>query len=278
MPVSSVVHKGKDDDSRIKDEKYYQKLKGLNIAAKPGKSGTKTIEINHDFPLLPSLDYFNKIVYRKYPKLLSQYLQVNSRFIGEQHSNLARYKINVEFKSIDLISSELTGFLQIIGLAENLQIMTTCFKGEIINNPLNLLQYQGLQTIPINKYSFITENKNWGSSVKNDLEHWKHLTNLNHLNDEEFTQKLQKIQNGQIDQNLIYMRWKEQFLLPDSRKKSISGTSFEGFYYIVLSIGDNDIPSGCISGLYYYKISEKFQSLNLKFLDNKGVTRVVDVV
>lgn len=268
MPVSSVIPV--KEDTKVKDDKYYNKLKGLNIPVT--QENLKTVEVTH------RLDYFDNYIFNKYPKLLSQYLQVNSQFVGEQHSNLAKYKINVKFKSIDLISSQLTGFLQIIGLAENLQIMTTCFKGEIINNPLNFLDSSELDSVPINKYSFIAENSSWGSSPANDLEHWKHLTGLKDLSDEEFLVKLQKIQLGEVDRNLIYMRWKEQFLLPDSRKKSISGTSFEGFYYIVLSIGENDIPSGCINGLYYYKISEKFQSLNLKFVENNGVTRVVETV
>lgn len=259
MPVSSILHK--------EDEKKQDIVKNLKSKRK----------LHPESGILPKFEISS---FKNHP-FTSQYLSTNATFIGEQNSNLAKYKINVKFKSVDLLSSQVTGFLQIIGLAENLKTMTTCFRGEIINNPLLFLDSTHLET-PITRYSFITENKSWGSTQKNDLEHWKHLTNSTMLDDDEFLAKLSRIQNGEIDRHLMFMRWKEQFLLPDSRKKLISGTSFDGFYYIVLSIGDDEfddtMKSGFINGLYYYKVSEKFQSLNLKFVNNRGVRKVTENV
>ncbi|KAK6461398.1 vacuolar import/degradation protein Vid24, partial [Scheffersomyces coipomensis] len=227
------------------------------------------------------------------------YLRPNAQFIGEQQSGKSRFHIKVEFKTVDLLNSTVTGFLQISGLTEDHSEIITCFKGEIINNPLN--KYHWRNNHPksnihpdqiIRKYSFITENKQWGSYMKNDFEHWKKLINLNDLDDDLLMKRLIKIQNGEEDNQYIYMRWKEEFLLPDSRIKQISGASFDGFYYIVLNIGSNElfeidandnssnstsntyncmIP-GSISGLYYHKTSEKFQSLSLRHIDDHGAS------
>ena len=103
------------------------------------------------------------------------------------------------------------------------------------------------------------------------------------LSDDKLIKRLEKVQRGEEDDQYIYMRWKEEFLLPDSRIKQITGASFEGFYYIVLNIGGysnnsndlskkyNGLMPGGISGLYYHKSSEKFQSLSLRHVDNHVV-------
>lgn len=50
----------------------------------------------------------------------------------------------------------------------------------------------------------------------------------------------------------IFMRWKEYFLVPDHRVRTISGASFEGFYYICF----NQIE-GTVTGIYFHAKSEK---------------------
>lgn len=50
----------------------------------------------------------------------------------------------------------------------------------------------------------------------------------------------------------MFMRWKEQFLVPDHRVKEIIGASFEGFYYICF----NQV-AGVISGIYYHSKSDQ---------------------
>lgn len=126
----------------------------------------------------------------------------------------------------------------------------------------------------------MAENKSWGSSTDNDLDHWQRLTkspvfptfptlptpqystcpytstttippysssrSMSDEQNKEFMNDLAKIYQGQSandkDQHqYIYMRWKEEFLLPDSRVKQIPNASFEGFYYIVLNIGNNQV-------------------------------------
>lgn len=226
------------------------------------------------------------------PRLLNKYLRANARYTGEQQSGKSRYTIKVNFKTVDLINSVVTGFLQISGLTEHHPEITTCFNGEIINNPLNKFNWECptkrlQQDVRIKNYSFVTENKQWGSFLKNDLEHWKKLTNSSHLNETQLKQRLASIQNGVADNQFVYMRWKEEFLLPDSRVKQINGASFEGFYYIVLNMGGFETPSspstfssainpGTIGGLYYHKSSEKFQSLNLRYVEDHGVSNTFE--
>lgn len=211
------------------------------------------------------------------PVLSNTYLRSNAKFVGEQQSGCARYEIKVEFKSVDLVSSVVTGFFYILGLTDEHPLITTCFKGEIINNPLARL-IQGVK-----KFLFITEEKNWSSFPKNDLEHWKKLTgSLPECTEDELRAKLQKIQAGNDDPLLIYMRWKEEFLLPDSRVKLLTGASFEGFYYVVLNIGSGYEPliddasnqklvPGTMNGLYFYTQSEKFQSLSLRYVPQRAM-------
>jgi Vacuolar import and degradation protein len=227
------------------------------------------------------------------PRLLNKYLRPNAQYTGEQQSGKSRYTIKVNFKTVDLINSVVTGFLQISGLTEHHPEITTCFKGEIINNPLNKFNWEApnkrsQNDVRIKSYSFVTENKLWGSFLKNDLEHWKKLTNSSHLNENQLKQRLASIQNGVADNQFVYMRWKEEFLLPDSRVKQINGASFEGFYYIVLNMGGFETPSltpssyssainpGTIGGLYYHKSSEKFQSLNLRYVEVHGISNTFE--
>ncbi|CAI5758164.1 unnamed protein product [Candida verbasci] len=218
-----------------------------------------------------SLDYFDNFKQPDsfIPNYSSTYLQPNSKFKGQQKSGDKIFQIKVEFKTVDLSNSLCTGFLQIYGLTDEFSEIITYFKGEIINNPLN-------NSANVN-YSFITENKNWGSFPKNDYEHWKKLTNdeSNLLSDLQLIEKLNKIKENQDDGSghFIYMRWKEEFLLPDSRIKQISNASFEGFYYIVLNV-----LNGEISGLYYHHSSEKFQSLNLKYESNFGINNSFEYI
>lgn len=256
-----------------------------------------------------SYDYFDQISdfhlingINHIPQFENAYLHPNAQFIGEQQSGKSRFHIKVEFKTVDLINSAITGFLQISGLTEEHSEIITCFKGEIINNPLYKYKWKSNKNSfydpQIKNYSFITENKYWGSFPKNDFEHWKKLTNCSDLDDEQLKQRLNRIQQGQEDNQFIYMRWKEEFLLPDSRVKQISGASFEGFYYIVLNVGgypstdnsmsrngsleclrfSNNIVPGSISGLYYHKSSEKFQSLSLRYVADHGVSNNFEFV
>lgn len=214
------------------------------------------------------------------PPLVNSYLKPNARYVGEQQSSKTRHQIRVEFKTVDLVNSMMTGFLQITGLTDDNPEITTCFKGEIINNPLLHSRWTSSTNVAslekvLRKFSFFTENNQWHSNPDNDLVHWSKLTGLDYLSDEELLETLQREQEHP-DQH-IYMRWKEEFLLPDSRVKRIPHASFEGFYYVVLTIKGPE--AGSVRGLYYYhKDPEKFQLLNMKFVEDQGHSSLFEFV
>ena len=120
------------------------------------------------------------------------------------------------------------------GLTEDHPTLTTYFEGEIIGT----------------KYGFITKHDTWGATDKIDLSHWAKFT--------AFRAYQKQARKGPVhirdvaQKEHIFMRWKEHFLVPDHRVRTISGASFEGFYYICF----NQIR-GEVSGIYFHAKSEK---------------------
>lgn len=263
MPVSQI-----EPDVKSKNVPQYTKKIIPGYKTLKSLQSTKRQELLQDDQVRVSFPYYQQ------PVFYNSYLRPNAKFSGFQRSGKSKFDIQIEFKTIDLQNSLVLGFLKINGLTDLYPEITTCFRGEIINNPL-------IPTVTnIKRYSFLTENKQWASNLRNDLEHWKKLTNNYNLTDDEFLKDLQLINYGVKHKGLVYMRWKEEFLLPDARVKQLKGASFEGFYYIVLNIGSqNDtIPFGTVNGLYYHKSSEKFQSLSLRAVDTKGMEEVFNFV
>ena len=120
------------------------------------------------------------------------------------------------------------------GLTEDHPTLTTFFEGEIIGS----------------KYSFLTQHEDWGSTDKVDLMHWAKFQAFRPYQKQARKGSLH-IPNLSQREN-IFMRWKEHFLVPDHRVKTISGASFEGFYYICFNQS-----AGSVSGIYFHKKSEK---------------------
>ncbi|CAG8950279.1 hypothetical protein HYFRA_00006771 [Hymenoscyphus fraxineus] len=177
----------------------------------------------------------------------SSFLRAGSKFHGTQQSERQVYDVQVEIKHVDMRESFLCGYLRIQGLTEDHPTLTTYFEGEIIGS----------------KYTFLTQHQDWGSSDKVDLQHWAKFSAFRPF------QKAAKKGQFTIPQlaqrENIFMRWKEHFLVPDHRVRTISGASFEGFYYICF----NQIQ-GTVSGIYFHAKSEKFQQLELKHVEDRG--------
>jgi hypothetical protein len=158
----------------------------------------------------------------------------------------------VEIKHVDMRESFLCGYLRIqgwwkaadlpgaeeltaaIGLTADHPTLTTYFEGEIIGD----------------QYGFITKHDDWGANVKVDLSHWAKFN--------AFRPYQKHARRGPVNisdaaqRENIFMRWKEHFLVPDHRVRTISGASFEGFYYICF----NQVK-GEVSGIYFHSKSEK---------------------
>ncbi|KAH8588017.1 vacuolar import and degradation protein-domain-containing protein [Bisporella sp. PMI_857] len=177
----------------------------------------------------------------------SSFLRAGSRFHGTQKSELLDFDVHVEIKQVDMRESFLCGYFCILGLTKDRPDLTTYFEGEIIGT----------------KYSFITHHQDWGCTATVDLQCWAEFPAFMPF------QKLAGKGNLHIanlsQQENIFMRWKEHFLVPDHWVRTISGASFDGFYYICF----NQVR-GTISGLYFLKKCENMQRLELKHIENRG--------
>ncbi|KAI9839933.1 MAG: hypothetical protein M1819_000125 [Sarea resinae] len=186
-----------------------------------------------DAPPSSSMGYeFSNV--RLLPNSTSSFLHSGSKFHGTQQSDSQVYDVQVEIKHVDMHESFLCGYLRIQGLTEDHPTLTTYFEGEIIGT----------------KYTFQTRHAEWGSNEKVDMQHWARFPSWRPLAKQarrpDFNYK-----NFAQREN-IFMRWKEYFLVPDHRVRTISGASFEGFYYICF----NQVL-GTVSGIYFHAKSEK---------------------
>ncbi|KAJ2902681.1 vacuolar import and degradation protein [Zalerion maritima] len=177
---------------------------------------------------------------RVVPSSPSTFLRPGSRFRGRQTSERSVYKIDVEIKHVDMRESFLCGYLHIEGLTRDNPSICTYFEGEIIGP----------------KYGFLTRHQSWGADKVTDLSHWRKFTS--------FMPYWRKYKKGMPMEGVdfaqkenIFMRWKEQFLMPDHRKSSIPGASYEGFYYICF----NQVR-GDVKGIYFHHKSERVASLS----------------
>ncbi|EFR01510.1 vacuolar import and degradation protein 24 [Nannizzia gypsea CBS 118893] len=190
---------------------------------------------------------------RLVPDHSSSYFRGGSRFTGTQQSDQQIYTVDVEIKNVDMSESYLCGYLKIKGLTPDHPTLTTFFEGEIIGT----------------KHSFQTRHEDWGATEKTDMHHWSRFPAWRPLSrlakQPDFTFK------DYAQRENIFMRWKEAFLVPDHRVKTISGASFEGFYYICF----NQVQ-GTISGIYFHAKSEKYQQLELKPVENYGCCAAVE--
>ncbi|KAF5517392.1 Glucose-induced degradation protein 4-like protein [Colletotrichum aenigma] len=181
------------------------------------------------------------------PSSPSSFLRPGSKFRGTQQSERQVYDVQVEIKHVDLRESFLCGYLRIQGLTEDHPTLTTYFEGEIIGT----------------KYGFTTNHETWGATDKIDLNHWAKFNAFRPFQKQ--ARKGPVVIRDVAQRENIFMRWKEHFLVPDHRVRTISGASFEGFYYICF----NQVK-GEVSGIYFHSKSEKFQQLELKHVEDRG--------
>ncbi|ELR57986.1 hypothetical protein M91_06573, partial [Bos mutus] len=134
---------------------------------------------------------------------------------------------------VDTGNSYLCGYLKIKGLTEEYPTLTTFFEGEIIS----LRSHPAL--ILCSAFGFQGKFLAFYQYAKS-------------FNSDDFD--YEELKSG----DYVFMRWKEQFLVPDHTIKDISGASFAGFYYICFQKS-----AASIEGYYYHRSSEWYQSLNL---------------
>lgn len=197
-----------------------------------------------DHDLNPSSDAKPWDISRKIPStsVPSSLFHPYAKYTGTQQSDRQIYNVTVTILTVDMQQCTLSGYLEICGLTPDHPKLTTFFTGEIIGGPEQ-------------QYSFRTKDPAWGASNKTDMTHWARFPSWRPLsthakNDIEF---VHPVDGGDWwQEEHVFMRWKEHFLVPDHKLRSIQGASFEGFYYICL----NQIQ-GSISGIYFHSKSEK---------------------
>ncbi|KAJ3084945.1 GID complex subunit 4, VID24 [Quaeritorhiza haematococci] len=167
-------------------------------------------------------------------------LYSGSRFLGEQKSGRNSYEVTVDIQHVELRDSFLCGYLHIKGLTEDWPDLCTFFEAEVIGP----------------KHSFLT--RKWDADEKIDRDHWSKFPSFKAydkvFNTDGFVYDFE-------NNDFVFMRWKEHFLVPDHRIRTIAGASFAGFYYIAFQKS-----TGTITGFYYHENSERFQHLSLKHI------------
>ncbi|XP_056153101.1 glucose-induced degradation protein 4 homolog isoform X2 [Lampris incognitus] len=152
------------------------------------------------------------------PGVVTSLLYSGSKFRGHQKSKGNSYDVEV--------------------VLQEYPTLTTFFAGEIISR----------------KRPFLT--RKWDADEDVDRKHWGKFQAFYQyakmFNCDDFD--YEELKNS----DYIFMRWKEQFLVPDHTIKDISGASFAGFYYICFQKS-----TATIEGYYYHRSSEWYQSLNL---------------
>lgn len=191
--------------------------------------------------------------HRFLPHTSSSLLRPGSRFTGSQTSDRQKYEVEVEIKYVDMRESFLCGYLRIKGLTPDHPSLTTYFEGEIIGS----------------KYTFITQHPEWGSNEKVDRQHWARFPAYKPLS--KYSSRPGLVTKDWMQKEHLFMRWKEYFLVPDHRVKTINGASFEGFYYICF----NQV-SGGIEGIYFHAKSEKYQKLQLEHIQDHGCQGAIE--
>ncbi|KAG2226890.1 hypothetical protein INT45_010169 [Circinella minor] len=172
-------------------------------------------------------------------------LYPGSKFEGMQRCGSAAYEVSVDIQHVDLKESTLSGYLNIKGLTAEFPELTTFFQAEIIGP----------------KYSFLT--RKWQAQQSIDVSHWKRFPSFQPyveiFNNDDFVY-------DPYEEDFIYMRWKEHFLVPDHRVSNIDGASFAGFYYICYQRSTNEIK-----GYYFFRHhTEWFQELTLKHVQQRS--------
>ncbi|KAF8440124.1 vacuolar import and degradation protein, partial [Terfezia claveryi] len=180
------------------------------------------------------------------PSISCSFLRPGARFVGKQSCGSQQYEVQVDLKHVDMSESFLCGYLRIKGLTDNHPTLTTYFEAEMIGP----------------KYSFQTRHREWGADEKTDFQHWAKFPAYRPISQQ--AKKPDYIYKNFAQREYIFMRWKEYFLVPDHRVRQICGASFEGFYYVCFHQ-----LTGSVSGIYYHTKSEKFQKLELSYVNEK---------
>uniref|UniRef100_A0A0W0FJ67 Uncharacterized protein n=1 Tax=Moniliophthora roreri TaxID=221103 RepID=A0A0W0FJ67_MONRR len=125
--------------------------------------------------------------------------------------------------------------------------LTTYFEGVIIGSR------DGFQT------------EQWGATEEDDMRHWRRFPAFERLGFADGDIKLSP--NLDDDRSVVFMRWKEMYVVPRHEPQIIQRASFAGFYYMCLDLNPSDILGDqvppTLPGWYFHPNSEPFQQISL---------------
>jgi hypothetical protein len=148
-------------------------------------------------------------------------LYPGATFQGTQKSGRNSYDVSVTIVDVNL-PYFLCGYLRIRGLTDDWPELTTYFDAEIIGS----------------RHGFLTQK--WGADENADISHWNRFPAFRHVKGE---MNRPNLTISDRDRGVVFMRWKEKFLVPDHRVQDVNGASFAGFYYVCVEF--NPAHSNC---------------------------------
>ncbi|KAG8897789.1 hypothetical protein FRB99_007918 [Tulasnella sp. 403] len=214
-------------------------------------------------------------------------LYPGASFSGTQKSGRNNYEVSITIIDVDFATSFLCGYLRINGLTDDYPELTTYFDAEIIGE----------------RFGFLTHD--YGASETEDLVHWSRFPAFRSMRSELRRPGLTISDRQRDKRGVVFMRWKERFLVPDWKVKDVNGASFAGFYYVCVEFNPSGRASTCSSaypnapsfddnddfptlgapasapksrsagpatmtGFYYHADSEPYQQLSLTHIPEKA--------
>ncbi|KAG8998682.1 hypothetical protein FRB93_013461 [Tulasnella sp. JGI-2019a] len=163
----------------------------------------------------------------------NSYLYPGASFSGTQKSGRNNYDVTVTVVDVDFSSNFLCGYLKISNLTDDYPELTTYFDAEIIGGP---------------RHGFLTQCASYScasSSVTEveDMTHWGRFPAFRSIKHELKRPDLTVNEEVLQKRGVVFMRWKERFLVPDHKVKDINGASFAGFYYVCVEFGSGGGPT-----------------------------------
>lgn len=249
---------------------------GLGISAAGiglGQSGLflrNGSSLENGIPLSSINDQVRRIEELNDPTNLNSYVSVGN--------NNKEYPVEVDIKDCNVLDGYLCGYLTIHNLTAEYKSLTTFFDAEIIGSGGNgFLTRKWSADISIdrchwNRFDYFRERfgdlyldgEDWGGG--DDISGGGGGGDIvdgydNNIHRSRLHQQQQQLQMPQrpdlFRDSVIFMRWKERFLVPDYRVDNIPGASYAGFYYMAYDKSSNNLE-----GYYYHKDANQIAQEN----------------
>ncbi|KAG8847866.1 hypothetical protein FRB96_001381 [Tulasnella sp. 330] len=181
----------------------------------------------------PPPDPYRDITQLRVTSRGNSYLYPGASFSGTQKSGRNNHDVTVTVVDVDFASNFLCGYLKISNLTDDYPELTTYFDAEIIGGA---------------RHGFLTQGASYSSTSSSvteveDMTHWGRFPAFRSIKHELKRPDLTVSEDVLQKRGVVFMRWKERFLVPDHKVKDINGASFAGFYYVCVEFGSGGKPA-----------------------------------